>query len=66
MAEDLKLMLRLNETIHQLSVASRLPWNVPVLMREDGHVFRMVSKFEPEGQKRKGRPKRTQKKQLGE
>ena len=37
-----------------------------MLRREDGHVLRRASDFEAEGQRKKGRPKRTWKKQVEE
>ena len=37
-----------------------------VLRREDGHVLRRALEFEVEGQRKKGRPKRTWKKQVKE
>ena len=39
---------------------------VHVLRREDGHVLRRALEFEVEGQRKKGRPKRTWKKQVEE
>ena len=37
-----------------------------VLRKEDGHVLRRALHFEIEGQRKKGRPKRTWKKQVEE
>ena len=37
-----------------------------MLRREDGHVLRRALNFEVEGQRKKGRPKRTWKKQVEE
>ena len=39
-------------------------WYGHVLMREDGHVLRRALDFEVESQRKKGRPKRTWKKQM--
>ena len=41
-------------------------WCAHVLMREDGHVLRRALDFEVEGERKKGRPKRTRKKQAEE
>ena len=59
---NLMLMLGLSETIDQLAVANSVRWYGHVLRREDGHVLRMALDFEIEGQRKKGRPKRTLKK----
>ena len=56
---DLMFMLGLNETIDQLAMANSVHWHCHVLRREDGHVLRRALDFEVEGQKKKGRPKRT-------
>ena len=58
-------MLGLNKTIDQLAMANSVRWHGNVL-REDGHVFRTALYFEVEGQRKKGRPKRTWKKQVEE
>ena len=59
------LMLGLNETIHQLAMANSVHLNGHVLRREDSHVLRRALDFEVECQRRKGRPKRTWRKQVG-
>ena len=59
----LMIMLGLNESIDQLVMASSVCWYGHVLRREDGHVLRVLN-IEVEGQKKKGRPKRTWKKQV--
>ena len=41
-------------------------WYGHVLRREDGHVLRRALDFEDEGQMKKGRPKRTWKRQVEE
>ena len=61
---DLMYMLGLNETMDQLAMASSFRWYGHVLRREDGHVLRQELDFEVEGQGKKGRPKRTWKKQV--
>ena len=60
------LMLCLNEAIDQLVIASGVCWHGHVLRREDGHIIRKASDLEAEGQRKKERPKRTWKKQVGE
>ena len=55
----LMLMLGLNETTDQLTVKNSVCWHGRMLRREDGHVLRRASDFEVEGQRKKGRPKRT-------
>ena len=59
-------MLGLNETIDELALANRARWYGHVLRREDSHVMRRTLYFEVEGQGKKGRPKRTWKKQVEE
>ena len=63
---DLMFMLELSETIDQLTMANSVHWYGHVLKREDGHVLRRALDFEVEGQRKKGRPKRTWKKQVEE
>ena len=43
-------------------MAHSVCWYGHVLRREDGHVLRKTLDFEVEGQRKKGRPKRTWKK----
>ena len=52
-------MLGLNGTMDQLAMANNVHWYGHVLRRADGYVSRRVLYFEVEGQKKKGRPKRT-------
>ena len=56
---DLMFMLYLCETINQLAMANSVRWYGHVLKREDGHVLRRAIDFEVEGQRKKGRLKRT-------
>ena len=65
-SNDLMLMLGLKETIYQFAKAISFHLYGHVLRREDGHVLRMVLEFEVEGQRKKGKPKRTWKKQVEE
>ena len=57
-------LLGLSETIDWLAMVNHFHWYGHVLRREDGHVLRMASDFEVEGERKKWRPKRTQKKQV--
>ena len=61
-AKDIMLMLGLNETIDQLTMANSVHWYSHVLRREDGHVSRGHYIFEVEGQRKKWRPRNTWKK----
>ena len=63
---DLMSMLSLNETIDQLAMANSVHWYDHVLRREDGHVLRSALDFEFEGERKKGRSKRTLKNQIEE
>ena len=63
---DLMLMFGLNETIEQLAMASCVCWYDHVLRREDDNVLGRALDFKVEGQRRKGRLKRTWKKQVVE
>ena len=56
---DLMFTLCLNETIDQLAKANSVRWYGHVLRREDGQVLRRALDFKVEGQRKKGRPKRT-------
>ena len=57
-SSTLMFMLGLNETIDQLAMASNSRWY--------GHILRRALDFEVEGQRKKGRPMRTWKKQVEE
>ena len=63
---DLMFMLGLSETIDQLVMANSVRWYGHVLRREGGHAMRRALNFEFDGQRKKGRPKRTWKKQIEE
>ena len=63
---DFMFMLGLNETMDQLSMANSAHWYGHVLRREDGHVLRRILHFEVEGQGKRGRPKRSRKRQVEE
>ena len=61
---DFMLSLSLSETIDQLAMANSVHWYGYVLRRGDGHVLRRAIYFELEGQRKKGRPKMSQKSSL--
>ena len=63
---SLDLILGLNETMDQLAMASSFPWYGHMLMRDDGLVLRRALDFDFEGQGKKGRLRRTWKKQVEE
>ena len=63
---DLMFVLGLKGTMDQLAMANNVCWYDHLLMREDGHVLRRTLDFEVEGQRKKGRPKRTWKRQVEE
>ena len=65
-SNDFMLMLGLNETIDQLVMANSVHLYGHVLRRDDGHVLRRALGFEVQGQKKKGRPNRTWREQVGE
>ena len=54
---DLEFMLGSSETRYQS--ANSVCWYGHVWRREDGHVLRRALHFEVEGQRKKGRPKKT-------
>ena len=63
---NLMVMLGLNETIDQLAMENSVRWHGHVLRREVGHIIRRALDFEVDGQRKKGSPKRTWKKQVEE
>ena len=62
----LMFMLGMSETIDHLAMTNSVHWYGHVLRREDGHILRRTLDLEVEGQRKKGRPKRTWKKQVEE
>ena len=60
------LVLGLNEAIGRLAIANGVCRYGHVLRRENDHVLNKALDFEVEGQRKKGRPKRTCKKQVEE
>ena len=63
---DLVFMLDFSETLYQLAIANSVSCYGHVLRRENAHVLRRAIDFEVEGQRKKGRLKRTWKKQVEE
>ena len=59
-------MLGLNETIDQLAMINSVRWYGHVSRREDGHVLRRAFDLEVDGQRKKGRLRRTWKKKVEE
>ena len=57
--KDLIPMLGLIETISHFAMANSVCWYDHVLRKEDGHVLRRALDFEVEGQRKRGRLKRT-------
>ena len=55
------LMLVLNETINQFTVVNSVSWYGNVLRREDCHVVGRTLDFVAEGERMKGRLRKTQK-----
>ena len=56
---EFMLTLGVNETIDQLAMVNSIHWYGHVLRREDGHVLRRALDVEVEGERKKGRVKRT-------
>ena len=57
-SKDLMMLLGLNDTVGQLAMENNICWY--------GHVLRRSLDFKVEGHRKKGRPKRTWKKQVEE
>ena len=64
--EDLMELLGLEETVVQMAKANAVRWYGHVLRSEDGHVLRRALEFEVKGRRKRGRPKRTWRKQVEE
>ena len=60
------LMLGFNETVDQWAMTNSVRWYGHVLRRVDGHVLRRALDFVVKGQRKKGSPKRTWKRQVEE
>ena len=59
-------LLGLEETVVQMAKANAVRWYGHVLRSEDGHVLRRALEFEVKGRRKRGRPKRTWRKQVEE
>ena len=59
-------MLGLKETIDRLATANEVRWYGHVLRRDDGSVLRVALNLEVSGKRKRGRPKKTWKKQVEE
>ena len=59
-------MLNLNEGIDLMAIANSVGWYGHVLRREDGDVLSRALDFEVEGERKKGRLKRTWRKPVEE
>ena len=64
--EDLMDMLGLKETVDRLAKANGVRWYGHVLRREKDDVLRKALALEVDGLRRRGRPKKTWKKQVEE
>ena len=65
-SKDLLLILDSNKTIGHLSMAISVHWYDHVLWIEDGHMLRTALVLEDKGQMKKGRLKRTLKREMVE
>ena len=59
-------MLGLKETIDRLATANGVRWYGPVLRSDDDSVLRVALNLEMSGKRKRGRPKKTWKKQVEE
>ena len=59
-------MLELKETIDRLATANEIRWYGHVLRRDDDSVLRVALNLEVSGKRKRGRPKKTWKKQVKE
>ena len=59
-------MLGLKETVDQLATANGVRWYGHVLRRDDDSVLRVALDLEVNGNRKRGRPKKTWKKQVKE
>ena len=64
--EDLMEMLGLEESVDQLAKANGVRWLGHVLRKDDEHVLRKALEFEVDGTRKRGRPKKTWKRQVEE
>ena len=59
-------MLGLKETINRSATANGVRWHARVLRRDDDSVLRVALNLEVSGKRKRGRPKKTWKKQVEE
>ena len=64
--KDLMNMLGLEETVDQLAKANGVRWYGHVLRRDDDDILRKALEFEVNGPRKRGRPKKTWRKQVEE
>ena len=64
--EVLMERLGLEESVVQMAKANAVRWYGHVLRKEDGHVLRRALDFEVKGRRKRGRPKKTWRKQVEE
>ena len=62
--EVLMERLGLEESVVQMAKANAVRWYGHVLRKEDGHVLRRALDFEVKGRRKRGRPKKTWRKQV--
>ena len=65
-AEDLRVMLGLEESVEQLAKANGVRWYGHVLRRDGDHALRRALEFRVNGARKRGRPKMTWKRQVEE
>ena len=64
--EEQMVMLGLKETIERLATANGVRWYGHVLRKDDGSVLRVALDLVVSGKRKRGRPKKTWKKQVEE
>ena len=64
--EEQIYMLGLKETIYRLAIVNRVRWYGHVLRRDDDSVLGVTLNLEVNGKRKRGRPKKTWKKQVEE
>ena len=64
--EEQMNMFGLKETIDRLATANRVRWYGHVLKRDDNSILRVALNLEVSGKRKRGRPKKTWKKQMEE
>ena len=65
-SEVLMEMLGLEESVVQMAKANAVRWYGHIIRSEDGHVLRRALDFEVKGGRKRGRPKKTWRKQVEE